>query len=310
MSSQDRALTMVYPSFDAAPHDLWFARLGGSGLGNCFYPYFHAYVLALRSGARLIAPPWFSLKLGPLLRGESSKRFYWRLFRACPGDLGGVAKLYRMLRGYPGRVLLEIDGADEPALVSGALNVVVSRKWTFNGLHPYRDAIRARLLAILAETISPAPRWGQGDFIGIHVRLGDFKSIEDPQQMLLAKNNARIPVFWYVNVARALRRRYPDRPIILFSDGKSQELQPLLDLGALLYRSGSDIADLIRMSEASLLVGSNSTFSRWAAFLGNMPSIWLAGAAIDKEVTGDALTDPGVPLLHVPLDAAEVALWP
>ena len=310
MSTSTRAppaKTTVYPSFDARL-DLWFARLGGSGLGNCFYPYFHAYVLALRSGAALIAPPWFSLKLGPLLRGESSKRFYWRLFRPCPGDIDGGAKFVKLLAGYRRRTVLQIDGSAEPALVPGTLNVIVSRKWTFRGLHPYRDAVRARLLAILADPIAEPPQWGQGRFVGFHVRLSDFRTLADPLGADVVKHNARIPLFWYVAVARALRQRYPALPILLFSDGRIRELQPLIELGAQVYRSGSDVADLIKMSEACVLVGSNSTYSRWAAFLGNMPSIWLQDAQIPKEVPDDPLTSPEVPLLQVPIDAPAASI--
>jgi hypothetical protein len=309
MSSKENTLTTVYPSLDAL-YDLWFVRLSGAGLGNCFYPYFHALALAQRCNATMIAPPWFTLKLGPLLRGESSKRFYWRMFKPFSGDIHGPDKLVTLVRGYRKRVVIEIDGLSEPALVSGALNVVISQQWTFRGLHPYRDVIRKRLLGIVNDPIPPELRWGEGKFIGIHVRLSDFKTIPDPSLVAHAGHSTRIPLVWYANVARALRRRYPDLPILLFSDGKVEELQPLLEVGAQLYRSGSDVTDLLAMSGASILVGSNSTYSRWAAFLGNMPSIWLKDAQIDKEITGDRLGDPDTPILHVPIVATEMPLWP
>jgi hypothetical protein len=309
MSSRERSNTTVYPYFEGR-HNFWFARLGGSGLGNCFYPYFHAYVLSLRNQASLVAPPWFSFKLGPLLRGEPSKRFYWRMFRTLPGDTHGVAKLFTLLRGYPRHALVDIDGISEPALVSGALNVVVSSAWTFNGLHQYRDAIRERMLAIVRETVPAGHRWGQGGFIGMHVRLSDFLKIPDPQAIARRPTGTRIPLQWYMAVARALRKRYPDMPIMVFSDGQVEELQPLLDLGTQLYRSGSDVIDLLAMAGASMLVGSNSTYSRWAGFLGNMPSIWLAGARIDREPPNERIVEADVPVQYVPIDATEVTLSP
>jgi hypothetical protein len=108
-----------------------------------------------------------------------------------------------------------------------------------------------------------------------------------------------------LNVVKALQKRYPDRPIYIFSDGKEKELQPLLALGAKLYRSGSDITDLLAMSAASILVGSNSTYSRWAVFLGNMPSIW-----VKKDVEEERPSDRETPILYVPIDDTEPALWP
>jgi hypothetical protein len=87
--------------------------------------------------------------------------------------------------------------------------------------------------------------------------------------------NLRIPLSWYVNMISAVRRRYPEKIVYVFSDGAAEQLRPVLELGCELYRSGSDMTDLLAMAGASLLIGSNSTYSRWAAFLGDMPSIWL-----------------------------------
>jgi hypothetical protein len=50
-----------------------------------------------------------------------------------------------------------------------------------------------------------------------------------------------------------------------------------------------------------LLVGSHSTFSRWAVFLGNMPAIWHA-----QPLRRDSPADAVVPAWHV-ADAAALA---
>ena len=80
---------------------------------------------------------------------------------------------------------------------------------------------------------------------------------------------------------------------------------PLLEMGATLYRSGSDMTDLLAMSGASILVGSNSTYSRWAVFLGDMPSIW-----VKREVQEEKPSGAETPILYVPIDATDPALWP
>lgn len=304
-----KALTVVYPAFDTL-RDLWVARVGGGGLGNCFYTYFHAVTLAEQFNARVIAPSWASLKLGPLLRGEPSKRFYWRMFRPGKGDIHGLYKLWTLYRGWRNRRLIEITADSRPALVAGALNVVVTQRWTFRDLQPHREAIRRRLLEITKDPVPPGHAWGAGKFIAIHVRLGDFYKVEDPDLVVSAPHGTRLPIYWYINVARALQARYPDRPIKVFSDGKVEELQPLLDLGAELYRSGSDMTDLLAMSGASVLLGSNSTYSRWASFLGDMPTIWMKGLRMAKEVPGDRCNSPETPTVFVPIDATEVTLWP
>jgi hypothetical protein len=306
--------TAVYTAFDTL-YDIGFARISGSGLGNCFYTYFHAVVLAQQFGGTVIAPPWLNIKLGPLLRGESSKRLYWRMFKPFPGEIYGFDKLVTLVRGYRRRAIVDIGGPVPPALVRGRLNIVTSSKWTFEGLQPYRDMIRQRLMGIVNDPAPPDHSWGQGQFIAVHVRLSDFVTAADPTLVVTRGGNTRIPLSWYVTVAGALRRRYPDMPMFVFSDGKAEELQPLLAVGARLYRSGSDMTDLLAMSSASILVGSNSTYSRWAAFLGDMPSIWLSGAHIDKDMASDGVTaekfsGPDTPVCYVAIDATEVSLWP
>jgi len=75
MSKKSRSLTLVYPALGSV-RDLWFVRMSGSGLGNAFYNYFQAVALADQCDATVIVPPWFSVKIGPMLRGQSGKRFY------------------------------------------------------------------------------------------------------------------------------------------------------------------------------------------------------------------------------------------
>ena len=281
-------------------------RLSGCGLGNCFYSYFHAVVLAQKHHATLIAPPWFSIKLGPLLRGEPSKRLYWRMFKPYPGDIHGARKLLTLLRSYRKRVLVKVGDAGEPVLAEGSLNFVASSRFSFVGLHTYRSTIRQRLLGTINDAVPGNHRWGSGDHIALHIRLGDFAAVPDDALINTAhpSPNLRIPLSWYVNLARVLARRHPHKPMYVFSDGDEKALAPLLGLGAKIYRSGSDITDLLAMAGASILVGSNSTYSRWAAFLGDMPSIWLKTAADAEQPSA-----PATPIRYVPLDCQEPVLW-
>jgi hypothetical protein len=303
MVKLDDSSTVVYPVLGSSA-DLWFMRVAGHGLGNCFYTYFHAVTLAQKYGAAVVAPPWFSLKIGPLLRGERSKRFYWRMFRPFHGEIYGAKKLVTLLSGYRKRVILEVGESAEPVVVNGALNFVVSSKFTFRGLHAHRSVIRDRLLGTVNDTIPADHSWGTGDYIAMHIRLGDFAAAADHALINSAQPNLRIPMSWYTNMTRALRDRYPDKPIYIFSDGDAKQLEPILDRGATLYRTGSDMTDLLAMSGASILVGSNSTYSRWAAFFGNMPSIWLR-TVVDMEKP----SAPETPILYVPLDCGQPELW-
>jgi hypothetical protein len=92
-------------------YDLWFLRMSGSGLGNCFYNHYQAVALAERCNARVIVPPWFSVKIGPMLRGQSGKRFYLGMFKPYRGDIGGLRKLWILLSRYWRRNMVEVDGS-------------------------------------------------------------------------------------------------------------------------------------------------------------------------------------------------------
>ena len=305
MSGKNQASTFVYPALGSR-YDLWFLRMSGSGLGNCFYNYFQAVALAERCNARVIVPPWFSVKIGPMLRGQSGKRFYLGMFKPYRGDIGGLRKLCILLSRYWRRNIVEVDGSRPAALERGVLNVVtVNSKFTFDGLYPQRDAIRQRILGIVNDPVPPDHCWGRGKFIAVHVRMGEFAQVSDTKLITGGMDNVRIPLFWYVNLVKKLRACYPQMPIFIFSDGKEHELMPLLELGATPYRSGSDMTDLLAMSAASILVGSNSTYSRWAVFLGDMPSIW-----IKREVQEEKPSGADTPILYVPIDATDPALWP
>jgi hypothetical protein len=67
---------------------------------------------------------------------------------------------------------------------------------------------------------------------------------------------------------------YPVGAVIV-SDGKESELRELLDQEQVtLVRAGSAISDLLVLSNSKVLIASaGSSFSAWAAFLGQMPSI-------------------------------------
>ena len=83
--------TMIYPSLPAR-YDLGIIRIGGAGIGNCLYTYFHAVVMAKAINSPIIAPTWSSVRIGPLLRRELSLRRYGRMFRAHPDEISGIMK--------------------------------------------------------------------------------------------------------------------------------------------------------------------------------------------------------------------------
>lgn len=291
----------VYPLFEAGL-DLGFARVAGAGLGNCLFSYFHAMLFAQRRGAKLIQPAWPSLKLGPLLRGERSKRFYIGLFRPAPQELTGLRKARALAGGLGGTWRDAPIPSPATARTNGRLTVVRCRRHLFEPLLPDREEIRRRFLEIARPPLPLRQGWGNGRYLAMHVRLGDF-AVASPERLLGGiENNLRIPLAWYVDVARRLRAVFPGLPVHVLSDGAEAELAPLLAIdGVCIRRENDDLSELAALAGARLLVGSRSTFSRWAAFLGNMPSIWLATTAGMERCTSS-----DVPFLQVGADTSAI----
>lgn len=293
----------VYPSFECI-RDLGFARVAGAGLGNCLIEYFHAVIHANETGAKILAPAWPSIKIGPILRGERSKRTYIGLFRPAPGEISGLAKAFALLRVFvPGRTWSSVPVmAPGHAKTNGLITLAGCRTYTFNALKPWRAMIRERFLQISVPKLPLDKGWGNGDYVAVHVRLGDFAAATAEQLASGTVNNIRIPLDWYVDVVKQLRAVFPELAVHVFSDGKEEELAPVLSIdGVSIRREDNDLADLAALAGAKLLVGSQSTYSRWGAFLGNMPSIWLATA---KE--GERYSDDHVPVLRVGDDVSVI----
>ena len=117
-----------------------------------------------------------------------------------------------------------------------------------------------------------------GGCIGVHVRLGDFASTAT-SQLSQGMINSRLPFEWYEQCICAVRQKAgSDIPVRIFSDGRDDELMPLLALPKVgRSPTGSAITDLLTLSQVSVLIASGSTYSMWASYLGRMPVIWYPG---------------------------------
>ena len=118
--------------------------------------------------------------------------------------------------------------------------------------------------------------------IGIHIRMGDFEVPQDEQILRDGNWNYRLPIKWYVAIIEQIRL-ISNLPICIFSDASDQELEDILTISNCRRAYfGSAISDVIALSRCKVLVSSASTFSMWASFLGQMPTIWFPGQLRQK----------------------------
>jgi hypothetical protein len=269
---------MTYSYAKLGGRDLCFFRLFGPGLGNLLFPWARFMVATRKCGLTPIAPAWPQLKWGTIRRREKDKRFYSGLFHTPDGQIMGLRKLLLLHRLR--RVSEDAFHAMADKQQIGDDSVVI-----FEGLGTYFGPILREHQYIREQLLLMTRREHQGgmsyDFrasISVHVRLGDFAPSTDVP-VRQPQSCTRLPVPWYRHVALQIRAAAGSNvPVHVFSDGTDEELVPLLSLpNARRLTFGSSIADLLALSCARVLIGSDSTLSRWAFYLGRMPAVVYPG---------------------------------
>ena len=125
-----------------------------------------------------------------------------------------------------------------------------------------------------------------GSSVGLHVRRGDFASLDNAAQI-----HGLCSVDYYRRAMSAVRNRCPQCRFIVFSDDPDWARSELpLDPSAI-FVSGNDETpeqDLALMSACKHHIIANSSFSWWAAWLGNnpeqmviAPTPWYASPKLD-----------------------------
>lgn len=246
--------TYVYPKFSTL--GAFGFRGGGPGLGNLFFPYARALVMAKERGFTPINPSWATFKLGTFLRRERDKRLYLQVFK--PRGISGPRKTLLLLtrkkieeskaKGTvpPGSVVLTSGLGNYFKDIAHEREYISDR---FRDMLRLDDAARIRALGSLG--------------IGVHIRLGDFQS------------HQRIPISWYVRAIEKIRRTAGVQvPVAVASDGSDAELAEILNLPGVQRLALGAVGELFALSQSKIILASNSTFSAWAAFLGHVPIMW------------------------------------
>ncbi len=240
----------IYPKLPGV-YTFPFFRIGGNGLANCLFVYAKAVVIAHHYGAKIIKPTWFNMSLGTYVRKEKDKRHYSNLMTS-QGELKGLKRLCTLL--------LKHKTTSEETFANDQCNILV-----VEGIYDFFKPLLAHQNLVsdyIKSHINPSLLADVNKFdfngcVAIHVRLGDF-SME-----------RRIPIKWYIEKIKELNNY---NRFLLFSDGSDEELQELLNIqGVQRVYFGGAIQDIVAISRCSYLIGSDSSFSAWGAFLGQVP---------------------------------------
>jgi hypothetical protein len=260
-----------YPAL--SNRDLGFVRIGGAGLANCMFVAARAYIAAQKNGEAFVAPTWRKFSIGPILRHERDKRLYNRLFN----DIG-AKELKKIL------LLIKLKWFKSKNIIeySGLGNYFADLNQDYPIVKQYFDTITRH------ETVKLINREELTAAVGVHIRLGDYL----PQ--------LRVSLDWYVGVIKSIRQISATTKIFVFSDGSDEELRPILSLPGVERRFfGNAFADMTALSLCKVVVASDSTFSAWGAFLGQVPLIFnrchfgnVYGGRVPEAILGDSTELP------------------
>jgi hypothetical protein len=117
--------------------------------------------------------------------------------------------------------------------------------------------------------------------IGFHIRLGDFQRPDLQYEWERGRwNNRTIPMEWFLNVARQCLEIFGNEAeFLLISDGKESELGPFIKEFNPLTTLGMKktyFSDMLALSDCDFIVCSNSSYSKWAAFLSQSPYVFFS----------------------------------
>lgn len=258
------------------------ARLLRAGLANRLFPWARARIWSRAHNAPMLFPRWAQVPIGTLIRREQDLRTYTNLFMPGVGDVTGLSAAYMRLMATavpePHRVGEAVPEARRPQLV------------VFEGMRNQFAAINGWSALLKDElTAMTRPMWREraqaiaAPFIALHVRRGDFQRTVAAAE-LGRTDNAITPIGWFVETLRAVRGAFGEAlPAVVTSDGSDAELAELLaERQVLRVDTGSAIGDILLLSRAEVLLASGSSFSAWASFLGQMPTLTHPGLGLTR----------------------------
>ena len=240
-----------------------FADLPRTGLCNMLNVWARAFLWSKDNNVKLIAPNWVKIaRLGPWLRGERDKRYYCGQITN-KGYVQGIEKFLALSMKIKIDEGVEINESTRGVVrFSGQKNNILD---FYNRGYELHSELRRIAFRGIIENVNKLPK----EYIGVHIRRGDFRSI-----------GLTLPDDYYLRAISIATKNIGSVPVLVFSDAAPKELSFLKEsrtIGDRVHIMGSAPAlqDVLSLSRSSALVGTNgSSFSEWAAFLGAMPTYW------------------------------------
>lgn len=252
-----------------------YAHLPRAGLGNMLLVWARALVYAHLTGSVFMTSSWTKLRVGPILRGERSRRWYGGCFK----DLQNTNRLVKLW------VLWTYHRIEEPTFEPAqrspssrtlyVFNEIPHWRDYFGAIRGHRELVREKLYEAVSDRYLESLNSIEPPVVGVHVRRGDFRELQ-PGEDFAKVGLVRTPLSYFQDLIRSIRTIHGSEvPVTIFSDGYDQDLADLLTMPNVRRASDNpDIVDLLLLSKSGLIVASaGSTFGYWAGFLADAPLI-------------------------------------
>ena len=247
-----------------------FPTLPRAGLANMLIPWAECFIWCRDNEIEQLSPFWKKIRLGPYLRGERDKRQYQKFFSS-GGNIAGVKRLLLLTSR---KISFE-----DFCLLENKNDIKKTTLVCFSDMNHLERLIGRdkEIIDELYRITRPEyhPFGLPVNFIGIHIRMGDFPYKSETNQ----HGYFRQTLEWYIEALKQLRISLGINMVaVIFSDGTDKELAPILSLGNVIHSPFSEsISDLLAIAKSTVVITSRSSFSLVGAFLGQVPSIWYEG---------------------------------
>jgi hypothetical protein len=224
-----------------------------------------------------------------LVRGGIGSRNYLRqfallnLFRKREGEISGILR-QKVLR--TATILPEPPSLMDYPTHSGKAPFLITMRRDHDHFLPFADE---RSLVLKEFRKMSHPKWVRvadstpGYPIALNIRRA--KDFPDPQlpRDYRASGPIRTPLWWFADTLRYVRSVLGySAPAIVVSEGARDDLAPILSVeNVSLLRPGCPISDLLVLSKARVLIASGgSSFSAWASYFGQVPTVTFPGQSL------------------------------
>ena len=270
------------------------ANLPHGGLGSRLFAWANSVIFSYKNNIPLLSPRWYQLKtIGPFLRKEEDKRIYCNLFNKKKGDISALPRFLLKLISLKKVLTLEMiseEFKNKKSLLP-QLYVFEGEGDYFASLDGWNDLLLKELQQITKKKWLDKAAEFKEIPIGMHIRRGDFTAVDETRLASLDRSVVvQIPLRWYVDTLKRFRSEQGrDVPAYVCSDGRYEELKELLDVPNVTWiKTGSAISDILSLSKSKFFLASQSSFSGWISYLGQMPTLCYPGRPLGYNLVNKA----------------------